>query len=58
MPGWFGDFSELSSLYKLENFELTLINKLSNLSHNLQPNETRLTNYSLIKRIHENYNDY
>lgn len=46
------------SLYKLENFELTLINKLSNLSHNLQSNETRLTNYSLIKRIHENYNDY
>ena len=46
------------SLYKLQNFELKLINKLSYLGHNLQKNETRLTNYSLIKRLHKQYSDY
>lgn len=46
------------SLYKLENFQLELINTTSYTAHNLQSNETRLTNYSLIKRLHEKYNDY
>jgi len=46
------------SLYKLEDFNLELITKTNYRGHNLKQGETRLTNYSLIKKLHDQYNDY